>query len=177
MDIKRVLNALKADIMFQFKHGFYYIYIVLALIYIFIFSLLDDSVTKFVLPILVYTDPSVLGLFFIGGIVLLEKEQGILSLLYVTPLKVTEHIVSKVVSLAVLSMIAGWVISILSYGRAINYFYLLFGILLTSIFFTLLGFLLSADVKNVNEYIVKMIPWMLLIIIPCFSLIPNKFVT
>ncbi len=37
-------------------------------------------------------------------------------------------------------------------------------------------FFLSSNVKNVNEYIVKMIPWMLLIIVPCFSLIPNTFV-
>lgn len=173
---KRLITSIKADVLFQFKHGFYYIYIIISLVYIALLSMIDENILKTVLPILIYTDPSVLGLFFIGGMVLLEKEQGILALLYITPLKVSEYILSKILTLSSISMLAGLMITIISYNGHVNYAYLLVGIFLTSIFFTLLGFIISSKAKSVNDYLVKMIPWMLLVIVPCFSIIPNDII-
>ena len=63
----RIINALKADVLFQFKQGFYFIYIVISVFYLIVLSQLSPSVIKYILPILLYIDPSILGLFFIGG--------------------------------------------------------------------------------------------------------------
>lgn len=169
----RQLNALKADVLFQFKHGFYYIYIVLTIMYIVVLGLFDQSVVKVALPIVIYTDPSVLGMFFIGGMVMLEKEQGILSLLYVTPLSVKEYMVSKLLSLGFISILAGIAISATCFHGAANIMLLLIGIVLTSVFYTLIGFIISTGSKTVNEYLVKMVPWMLLLAVPCFAMIPS----
>ncbi len=163
----RWLTALKADLFFQFKQGFYYIYAILSLIYLIIFSQISDSVLQFVLPIVMFTDPSVLGLFFIGGLLLLEKEQGILSLTYITPLKIYEFVMSKVISLILISLLAVIVISLVSYNGSVNYLSLISGIILTSIIFTLYGFLIASKAKSINDYFVKMIPQMILLIIPC----------
>ena len=84
--MKRILTAFKADVLFQIKQGFYFVYVILAILYLIVLSQLGQDIVKIVLPIITYIDPSVLGLFFIGGVVLLEKEQGILALLYVSPL-------------------------------------------------------------------------------------------
>lgn len=73
----RIVNALKADILFQFKQGFYFIYIVISVFYLIILSQLSPEIIQLILPIILYIDPSILGLFFIGDILLLEKEQGI----------------------------------------------------------------------------------------------------
>lgn len=43
--------------------------------------------------------------------------------------------------------------------------------LLTSGIFTLCGVLISAGCRNVNQYLLKSIPYMLLFVLPCFSLI------
>lgn len=169
----RQLNALKADILFQFKHGFYYIYIILTIMYIVLLGLFDQNVVKIALPIIIYTDPSVLGMFFIGGMVMLEKEQGILSLLYITPLSVKEYLISKLLSLGIISVLASIIITLVCFDGYTNIALLLIGIVLTSIFFTLMGFIISTRAKTVNQYMVKMIPWMLLLIIPCLSVIPN----
>lgn len=169
----RQLNALKADVLFQFKHGFYYIYIILTIMYIVLLGLFNQNVVKVALPIIIYTDPSVLGMFFIGGMVMLEKEQGILSLLYITPLSVKEYIISKLLSLSIISVLASIAITLICFDGRANILILLIGIVLTSIFFTLMGFIISTRAKTVNEYMVKMVPWMLLLIIPCLSMIPN----
>lgn len=169
----RQLNVLKADILFQFKHGFYYIYIILTIMYIVLLGLFDQNVVKIALPIIIYTDPSVLGMFFIGGMVMLEKEQGILSLLYVTPLSVKEYLISKLLSLGIISVLASVTITLICYHGCANIVLLLIGIVLTSIFFTLMGFIISTRAKTVNQYMVKMVPWMLFFILPCISVIPN----
>lgn len=176
MSMKRLLTSIKADILFQFKHGFYFVYVILSILYIVLLSLFNKETVNVMLPILLYIDPSVLGLFFIGGMVLLEKEQGILSLLYITPLKIKEYMISKILTLSIISMLVGVVISKVAYSGYVNLILLMVGILFTSIFFTLMGFIISTKSKSVNDYFVKMIPWMLLLVVPCFSLIPNDII-
>jgi fluoroquinolone transport system permease protein len=41
--------------------------------YLIILSFLPENIFSVALPLVVFSDPSVLGLFFIGGIILLEK--------------------------------------------------------------------------------------------------------
>jgi len=176
INIRRAANCINADIKFQLKHGFYTVYIVLSIVYIIINSFISQEALKYVLPILIYMDPAGLGLFFIGGMILMEKEQGILSLVYITPLRVNEYIISKIVTLGLISALAGTAVSLASYRLHCNYFLLFSGILLVSVFFTLLGFLMVARVKTVNEYLVKMIPVMLTFIIPCLTMIPNNII-
>lgn len=176
MSRQRVLNSIKADITFQLKHGFYAVYVILSIVYIIILSFIPTAAAKYVLPVLIFFDPAGLGLFFIGGMVLLEKEQGVLALLYITPLKVQEYILSKVLTLGAISVLAGFAISLASYGLAANYLLLFLGIFLVSIFYTLFGFLVASRSRTVNDYLVKMIPAIILSIIPCVSLIPNDIV-
>ena len=175
MNIKRTWNCINADVKFQIKHGFYTVYIVLSIMYIIINSFISQEALKYVLPIMIYMDPAGLGLFFIGGMVLMEKEQGILSLLYITPLRVNEYIVSKVVTLGFISALAGSAVSLASYRMPCNYAMLFAGTFLVSIFYTLLGFLMVYRTKSVNEYIIKMIPITMVSVLPCLTFIPNDF--
>ena len=176
MSMQRIINSVKADIKFQFKHGFYTVYIVLSIAYLIVLSFIPYSALKIVLPILIYTDPAGLGLFFIGGMVLLEKEQGVLALLYITPLKVYEYIMSKTLTLGMISALVGFVLSLVSYGLEANYILLFIGTFFVSIFYTLIGFIVASRSKSVNVYLVKMIPIMLLTILPCLSFILNDII-
>ena len=169
--IDRIFNAVKADIIFQWKQGFHIIYIIISLIYIVSLNQLPNEIVKLILPLVIYSDPSVLGMFFIGGIVLLEKEQGVLMLLKVTPLKMSEYIISKVISLSMISVFFSIFISFFSYRQDVNYFYLIIGVTLSSIFFILIGLIIITKSKSINEYIFKMIPYLLVILFPCVSLI------
>lgn len=175
---QRLLSALKADVLFQFKQGFYFVYLILSLFYLIIFHQLDTTWLPYIMPVVLFMDPSVLGLFFIGGILLLEKEQGILSLIYVTPLRVWEYILSKIISLCFISLMAILLISLIAYKDAVNYVYLIISVILTSVFFTLIGFLVATRSKSVNDFFVKIIPWMMMLMLPCVLLVfyPNLLV-
>ncbi len=169
--MRRMAYALRADIIFQWKQGFYYVYIFITLTYMMIVRQLPESIARIGIPLIVFSDPSLVGFFFIGGIVMLEKVQGILQYLVVTPLRPREYLVAKVLSLALLAEVAGFAIALTTSIGTFNYLLLFLGILLCSMFFTLYGFLAVAGCDTVNQYFIRMIPYMLLIILPCFSII------
>lgn len=149
----RLLFAIKNDFRFQIRHGFYGAYMIISLIYIVALKLLPLPIRSFIIPIILFTDPSVLGAFFVGGIVLLERGQGLLEPLFVTPLKLTDYILSKVISLTLLANLSSVFIVLATFGVKINYFWLILGVSLTSIFFTLLGLAISVRVKSLNGYL------------------------
>lgn len=167
----RLLNAVWADIRFQFKQGFYLVYVLLTVMYLILLSFLPKEMLSVALPLVVFSDPSVLGLFFIGGIVMLEKIQGILSVLVVSPLRTIEYILSKVISLAFVSVLAAFAITGFSEYDNVNWLLVLLSTVLTSSIFTLCGIMITAGCSNVNQYMIKTIPYMLLFVLPCFSLI------
>lgn len=173
----RLLSATWADMRFQAKHGFYLVYVIIAIMYLIILSFLPENIFSVALPLVVFSDPSVLGLFFIGGIILLEKGQGVLMVLVVSPLRSREYILAKVISLAFISVLAAFAITFFSHYPAVNWGLLLIATILTSAIFTLLGIMINAGCNTVNQYMLKTIPYMLLFSLPCFSLIwfPNSW--
>ncbi len=171
----RFLGALKTDIKFQFNQGFYLLYMLMTLVYMLIVIKVPVNMKMIVVPLIIYTDPSFVGFFFIGGIVMLEKQQGVLNYIVITPLRSKEYLLSKVISLAILGVTAAIIIVFFTYDGIVKWITLIVGMLLTSIFFTLYGFIVAASCKTINEYFIKMIPYMLLIIFPCFSVIGFKY--
>ncbi|MHC1780664.1 MAG: hypothetical protein AB9922_10560 [Bacteroidales bacterium] len=171
----RLLNAIKSDIRFQIKQGFYLIYLIITVMYLVVLSLVPENVLNVALPLVVFSDPSVLGLFFIGGIIMLEKGQGIIQVLVVSPLKTSEYIISKVVSLSLISTLSGVLLTIFGTKIYPDWILLIVSIFLTSSIFTLCGIMINAGCNNVNQYIIKTIPYMLLLVLPCFSLLGFKY--
>ncbi|MDR1974449.1 MAG: hypothetical protein LBQ31_07220 [Bacteroidales bacterium] len=111
-----------------------------------------------------------MGLFFVGGIIMLEKMQGVLSVLVVSPLRTIEYILSKVVSLAFVSVLAAFAITGFSSYGSVSWLLLFLSTVLTSGIFTLCGIMITAGCNTVNQYIIKTVPYMLLFVLPCFSL-------
>ena len=167
----RLLNALRADIRFQFKQGFYLVYLLLTLVYMVVLTRFPLEFKRIAVPLTVFSDPSMVGFFFIGAIVMLEKVQGVLQYVTVTPLRSIEYLLAKVISLTMVALTAAIMIILATYSEPLNWIVLISGIILTSSFFVLYGFTAAANCSTMNQYFIKMIPYMLLIVLPCFSLI------
>lgn len=172
--IKRIGNALIADLKFERKQGFFTIYLIISFLYLLVLTQIPEPYRDQIVPFVIFSDPSVLGLFFIGGMLLLEKEQGILQSIVVTPLQTMEYVISKVASLSLIAVLAGLLITILTYSGRVNLFVLVLGILLTSCFFTQIGILVACRAKGINEFFIRMVPWMLVLVVPAFLLIPFR---
>lgn len=154
----RILSAFKYDVKFQVRHGFYYAYLFVTVVYIAGLRLVPETYRTLATVLVIFTDPSVLGFFFIGGVLLLEKGQNTLESLFVTPLRVSEYIWSKVASLTMLSLLSSLAIAVFTLGPGVNIALLALGVGLGSVFFTLLGFALAARARSLNQYFFYSIP-------------------
>lgn len=148
----RILNGILYDMKFQLRHGFYYAYIFVSIVYIAFLKLLPESINRLASILIIFTDPSVLGAFFIGAIFLLEKSQNTLQGLFTTPYKIQEYIKAKVISLTILSLLSSMLIAMFIFKTDFNFLLLFIGVFFTSVFFTLLGFMIAIYSKSTNHY-------------------------
>ncbi len=152
----RMANLIVGDIRFQIKYGFYFVYTVLTAIYIVILQTLPASWREHAAIIMIFSDPAAMGLFFMGAIILLEKSQRVLNALAVSPVKVTEYIISKVVSLGLISVVVAGVLS-LSVKKE-NLLMVLLATAMTSTIFTLLGLIAGAKIASLNQFLIVTVP-------------------
>lgn len=148
----RFLATLKGDIRYQAKYGFYLLYAIISIIYILVLLVCPVEYRKAVASVIILTDPAMLGAFFIGGIWLLEKGEGLHGFWSVSPLKPIEYVLSKAVSLALISTLAAVVITLAGVGAGASYLLLCISVFIGSMVFTLIGLLLASYARSVNNY-------------------------
>ena len=108
----RLGRLIRGDIHFQWKYGFYFIYVVLTVIYIAVLFALPDNWKEKAAAILIFSDPASMGLFFMGAIVLLEKSQHTTCALAVSPVHATEYVIAKVSSLSAISLVVAAILAL-----------------------------------------------------------------
>ncbi len=166
----RILSTFKYDLKFQFRHGFYHVYLIVTAMYIALLRFLPAGIKDSAAVLFVFTDPCVLGFFFIGGILLFERGQNIHASLFTTPVQLCEYLWAKVLSLALLALLSAFAIVFFTFGLAINPLPLFFGILLSSVFFTLIGLTLAARARTLNRYIFTSPLYIIVFMLPLLEL-------
>jgi fluoroquinolone transport system permease protein len=147
----RTVACLKNDIRLQFRYRFYYIYLVVTIIYV---AVLSEESRSTLLPVIILTDPGLIGFLFVGGIIFLERGEQTLQALFITPLRLHEYILAKVLSLTVLAVIATLVIAIAVTGLSFNIPLLVLSVSLTSFVFTFIGIISVSRFSTISEYVV-----------------------
>ena len=79
--------------------------LVMTAMYTGIFFLIRDleNLDKF-LTLLIYNDPAIIGLLFVGLAIIIEKNQGVISALFTTPMNLHTYLISKILALSII----GW---------------------------------------------------------------------
>lgn len=150
-----MLKLFKYDISIQLRSGYWTVYGIIGLIYILILVNLPVNIRDDVAIFLIFSDTSVLGLIFVGALVLLEKQQGVLQSLSVTPLKLTDYLFSKVLSLTILSAIISSMVWIIPLGSFQGYALLIAGVVLSSVVFTMFGIGFAAGAESFNQFLAR----------------------
>lgn len=167
----RFRSAFFYDVKLQFRHGFYSAYLIISMIYIILLHALPLEYRQPVDIMLTFSDPGVLGFFFVGGLVLLEKGQNIHDSLFVTPYKPEEYILSKTLTLTTLSILTCSVIHLSAFGFNTNLILYLLGVAMTSFFFTLIGIGLAVRCKTINEFFIKSMVYTSILILPILEIL------
>ncbi len=161
-----MLKLLRYDLNLQLRSGYWTVYGIIGLIYILIMVNLPYNIRDEVSVGLIFMDTSVLGLIFVGALVLLEKQQGVLHSLSVTPLKLNNYLFSKAISLTLLSACISsllWIIPLWSFR---GYEFILSGVILSSIGFTLFGLGFAAGAESFNQFLARILLGSLIFSLP-----------
>ncbi len=151
--MNRLVNAFRADVRYQWRYGFYFIYAFLVVGFIALVRLLPEAWRQTALVAVLLSDPALLGFFFIGGILQLERGEGLLDALFLSPLRPWEYLTSKVASLGLLSTLAGCLIALGSGVPGIRFGRLLPALFLGSACFTLIGVSISVNLRSMNAFL------------------------
>ena len=152
----RLKNLIRQDICFQYKYGFYMVYVILVILYLCILYALPEGIREIAVKIMILTDPAAMGLFFMGAIFMLEKSQRVLNSIAVSPVRTWEYIMSKAISIGLISIVVAAVLSFLS--GVDNLIGILIGTLLGSVIFTMLGLLIALKTSTLNSFMVCTVP-------------------
>lgn len=161
----RVKALLIGDICFQYKYGFYFLYLIFTILYICLLYALPAAWRERAAILMIFTDPAAMGLYFMGAIVLFEKSERVLDSIAISPVKPLEYVISKLISIALISTAVGLLIGFGS-GAAANPFFFAVGVFLGSCMFSAVGLMIALNIATLNQFIVATIPGELLISVP-----------
>lgn len=180
---RRAWAALRRDLRLQWRHGFWLAYAFVCLSYVLVLQLFGPGLRELLTTLVVFSDPAVLGFFFIGGLMLLERGDGTLDGAFASPLGVGEWIAAKLASLTLLALAASFAIALPLCAGCVRPLWLVAAVIPTSTCFVLVGIVAGTRCSTVNRYLlggglmslpllVPMLAPLGIVDLPVFDLLP-----
>jgi fluoroquinolone transport system permease protein len=141
------------DVTLQWRNGFYLATAFVTIVWALILLQAGGLDLGWLLPPMLLGNLLLGTFYFIGGLVLLERGEGTLTAQVVTPLRISEYLTAKVVTLTALALIETLVLVPLLAGWDFNVLLLGAGVVLAAALYCLAGFIAVARYTAINEYL------------------------
>ncbi|MEZ5427968.1 MAG: hypothetical protein R2747_16980 [Pyrinomonadaceae bacterium] len=123
---------------------------------------------KFV-TLLILTDSSMIGFIFIGLSIILEKDQEVLSALFVTPVNLHSFLISRVLTLSALSLVCAFGMVLMVRGTSFNPIHFSVGAFSACVLFSLFGFFVVSYTTEILHFTLRSIPVLMGISLPLLN--------
>lgn len=165
-----MLTQLRWQFLILHRNKLIAISILITVMYALIFYMIKDlpNVDRF-LVLLIYNDPAIIGMFFIGLSVIVEKNDAVLPALFVTPVSHHYYLISRVLSLSLLGWgcAAGMALALL--GPDIAWLHFSAGVFGTCVIFSLAGIFVVSYTTEFLGFMLRSIPVMILLSLPLLN--------
>lgn len=172
----RLARTLGHDVLTQYRQGFYFASVFVLITVGAVISLLPPGAVV-VLPAILLTNMLLATFVFLAGLLLIEKGQGTLEGLIVTPLKPGEYLLAKILSLTVLAVLENAAITSIALMNGllsdVGWGWVLIGSAFSGAVYTLLGFLTVIRYQSINDFMMPMVLVTVLLQLPamvCFGM-------
>ncbi len=173
--MRAIVQIVQNDFTLQWRYRIIAAYAVVIAIYFVLIRLWAAQLPDWVVPALIYSDPAVLGFFFLGGLMMLERGENVRAALASSPMSAGQYLFAKSISLTAIALGAVLVLS-LAAGRSFEALGLiLFATTCASIFFIALGAVLAIRFKTVNAYLIGSVPILLPVLAPSLLVLVEPF--
>lgn len=168
--IKHLAHQIKWQFIILQRNNLINISIGVTVLYGLIFYLFKDfPCMQKVLTLLLYNDPSLIGLLFFGLTVIMENNQRVLPAFLVTPMSVHHYLLSRVIALSVIGYLCALGMAIAALGFSFHFVHFSMGILGTCFIFSLAGIFLISYTSEFLNYMLLSIPFMMLLSLPLLN--------
>ena len=176
----RLTQTVQLDTKIQARNYYYHIAVGMALSTAVLFWwIFGREELTYMIPLFFLFGIGGTTLLLIGAIVLFEKRENILQSLIVTPLRPSEYINAKIISLSLLAILEATLIALFSYvlryGLDFNLLLLATGAIFTGILHTLLGLILVVRHQQINSFLLPLVAIALTLQLPAANLFGFTF--
>ncbi len=163
--MSRIVSAMKNDVRVQVRNKLYTIGISVALILAVALSqLAGPTQLPTIVPALMLIIIGGSTLLYVAGIIIFEKEESTLHAIIVSPLRSSEYLWAKIITLTALAtlesiLMIGGAYLIMGYSHPIswpNIPILVFGILSIGVIYTLIGIILIVRYDRITDFLIPM---------------------
>lgn len=170
---KRLTSSLRWDVQLQIRYGFYIAAVVMMFVWLVILSQIEitSAFTGFIAFFLL-TNLNLGTFLFIGGIMLFEKTERTIDAIIVTPIRFSEYMSSKIISLTILALVENFIIVLLIFRSLLGFFdYVLIflSIVIMAATYILFGFAFVVKYKSLNEFLFPAIFAIFFLELPVFQ--------
>lgn len=151
--MSRFASAVRLDLRLQWRYGLYYAAAFVALFWIAMIYPLPAAASKIATPLVVFAELSIIGYYFIAGMVLFERGERTLYAVVSTPLRFWEYLGSKLATLTGMAVAASLTVVVTARGTGFDPALLIPGVVLVSLISLLAGFITVLPFDSVTRYL------------------------
>lgn len=170
--MSRLLALVKWDTALQARHHIFTANAVSTLAFCGLVALIPSaSLTPSLASFLLFADPALIGLSFVGAVVLMERGARVNLALGVTPLTPSEYVASKALVLTLSGTASGLAVAatLAARGATMRWGLLLATLVVANLFAVLLGFVIAAFAKSMNQLMMRLLLATMVLFAPLLS--------
>ncbi|MDF2519603.1 MAG: hypothetical protein K0R84_231 [Clostridia bacterium] len=126
----------------------------------------DIPLNKSFVPLMIFVEPVMLGFIFLATLIFMEKEEGTIKAYLVSPIRIGEYLISKVVVMLLLALISTILITSFTVGLQVNWLLLLLTVAAGSIFGSTLAMFIASLFDSLSKAMVWLIVTSLVLTVP-----------
>jgi fluoroquinolone transport system permease protein len=159
----RLASALRLELTLQVRQKFLHAGVFSGLIWLAVLLPMPRSLRPVAEPYVLVGDISIIGFFFIGGIVFFEKQERTIGAIISTPLRFWEYLAAKLIVLVLISLFVAVTVATISSGFDYDLVQVVVGVVLGTLVMLLVSFISSLPFASVTDwFLAATIPLMVL---------------
>lgn len=151
----------------QYRYGIYGAYAFVIAFYVGVLIWGGDILPPVFTAFIIYTDPAVLGFYFLGALMMLEKAEGSRLALSVSPINAGAYFTAKAVPLTLLGLVAVAIMAPLIHGDT-DWPVLIGAVLLSALCYLGVGVPIALHFRTVTSYLIGSVGFLLPLVVPSF---------
>lgn len=156
--MRRLFNTLRLDSRLQARNKVYLIIAGAAFALAFVLSaLFTPEQLHFFMPLVVLAGVSLTTVFLVGVLLLLERGEGTLDVVLVSPLRPSEYLASKLITLTVLALVESAIIAIIAYGLGFSIGWLVIAVVMRASMGIAVGVAIGVRYRSITHFLLPAI--------------------